>query len=186
MMKNLLMFLALALIPYRLCAHQPSISLNPQDVPIFYGNNPLTGLEAFTLLTSLPLKNPDEKKIVKSIENGLKKLGEVTHLKDTDLRGFGAGNLLLIQIGPVRGADGSDMPLTRISLSIETPTTLDKTGLKTFPMVWSINTFLPGKFDAISQASLIQAIQKLTADFVSSYESANQGQPKKPIFYTYN
>jgi hypothetical protein len=104
MMKNLLIFLALALIPYRLCAHQPSLSLNPQDVPIFYGNNPLTGLEAFTLLTSLPLKNPDEeKKIVKSIENGLKNLGEVTHLKDTDLRGFGAGNLLLIQIGPVRG-----------------------------------------------------------------------------------
>ena len=164
----------------------PNISLNPQDVPIFYDNNPLTGLKAFTVITSFPLKDADiQKKIGQSVEKILNGIGEVVHLKDNDMRGFGAGNILLIQMDNVRGWDGSEMPISRISLSIESPITLDKTGMKTLPMVWSINTFLKGNIDSSSEDNLTQAVQKLVGDFVQSYQYVNKVQIKRPVFYNY-
>ena len=177
-MKNLLIFLALIPYLFSINTTNPSILLNPQDVPHFYGSNPLTGLEAFTIITSFPLKNEDEQKaILQSIEKTIKEAGVVTHLKDNDVKGFAAGNLLVIQMGQLKASDGSEMPLTRISLSVETPTTLDKTGLKTYPMVWSINTFLPNH--PAPENSLIKATQKLLSDFLKSYQYANLGQASK-------
>ena len=123
------------------------------------------------------------------IENAVKKAleaaGQVTHLKDNDMRGFGAGNILLIQIGNVTAWDGVETSVSRISLSVETSVTLDKTGIKTFPMVWSINTFLQGPIDSRSEGNLTKAVQKLVGDFVQNYQYANQGQAKRPVFYTY-
>lgn len=165
----------------------PNISLNPQDVPIFYDNNPLTGLKAFTVITSFPLKDMDmQKRIGQSIEKALGGIGEVIHLKDNDMQGFGAGNVFLIQVGNITASDGSEMPVSRVSLSIETPVSLDKTGMKTFPMVWSINTFLQGNVDSSSEASLTKAVQKLVGDFVQSYQYANRDQTKRPVFYIYD
>lgn len=165
----------------------PNISLNPQDVPIFYDSNPLTGMKSFVVITSFSLKDTElPKKIEQSIERTLKGIGEVAHLKDNDMRGFGAGNVLLLQMGNIAGWDGNEMPVSRISLSIETAVTLDKTGIKTFPMVWSMNTFLQGSLDSSSESNLIKAIQKLVNDFAQNYEYANQDQTKRPVFYTYD
>jgi len=77
------------------------------------------------------------------------------------------------------------MPVYRISLSVETSVSLDKTGMKTFPMVWSINTFLQGNIDS-SEDNLIKAVQKLISDFVQSYQYANRDQTKRPFFYIYD
>ncbi len=194
-MKRVFVFLAAVLFaPSAFCADgmtdvEPNlgISLNPQDVPIFYDNSPLTGMKSFMFITTFPLKDTEmQKRIEQSIEGALKETGEVIRLKDNDMRGFGAGNVLLVQMDNVAGWDESKMPVSRISLSVETPVTLDKTGVKTFPMVWSINTFLQGNIDSGSEGNLTRAIQKLVGDFVQSYQYANQGQAKKPVFYTYD
>lgn len=102
------------------------------------------------------------------------------------MRGFGAANVFLIQMDNITASDGSEMSVSRISLSIETPVSLDKTGVKTFPMVWSINTFLQGNIDSISEADLALAVQKLIGDFVQSYQYANRDQKKRPAFYLYD
>jgi len=165
----------------------PGISLNPQDVPIFYDNNPLTGMQSFTVIIALPLEDIGiQKRVEDSVEKALGIAGQVTHLKDNDMRGFGAGNMLLIQAGNVTGWEGNKTAMSRLSLSIETPVTLDKTGIKTFPMVWSINTFVQGPIDSSSEGSLIKAIQKLVGDFTQNYQYANQGQGKRPTFYIYD
>lgn len=165
----------------------PGISLNPQDVPIFYENNPLTGMKFFTVITCLPLKNPAaQKKATNAIEKSLETIGDIIHLKDNDMRGFGAGNILLIQLGNVTEWDGSEASMTRVSLNIETSVTVDNTGIKVFPMVWSINTFLKGSIDSCSENDLVKALQKLIGDFCQNYWYANQGQAKRPVFYTYD
>lgn len=139
------------------------------------------------MITSFPLKDMDmQKQVAQSIKKALSEIGEMIQLKDNDMRGFGAGNVLLIQMGNVTTWDGSKMPLSRVSLSIETAALLDKTGLKTFPMVWSINTFLQGSVDSSSEGNLTKAIQKLVEDFVQSYQYANQDQTKRPVFYIYD
>lgn len=165
----------------------PGILLNPQDVPIFYDNHPLTGIKSFTIITSLPFEDSKiQKSIENSIESGLKIGGDVVHLKDNDMRGFGAGTILLIQVGNTKTWDGSNLAVSRISLSVETSVVLSQTGTKTFPMVWNINTFLDGAIDSISEDNLVKAIQQLINDFLKNYRHANQDWMKKPIFYTYN
>lgn len=165
----------------------PNIFRNPQDLPVFYENNPLTDLKAFTVITSFPLKDIDMKKQIRqSIEKTLSRTGEIIHLKDNDMRGFGTGNVFLIQMGNVTAWDGSEIPVSRVSLSIETFVSLDKTGMKTFPMIWSINTFLQGTVGSNSEVNLTRAVQKLIDDFVQSYQYANQNQTKRPVFYIYD
>jgi len=166
---------------------KPNISVNPQDVPIFYADNPLTGMNSFTLLTALSVIDSEiEKQIKQTIQETLETVGDVTYLKDNDMRGFGTGNVLLIQIGNVTEWNGKEMPISRLSLSVETSVTLNKTDTKTFPIVWSINAFLQGTIDTISEDNLKKAIQKLVGDFVQNYRYANQGQPKKPTFFSYD
>lgn len=165
----------------------PNVLLNPQDVPIFYDNHPLAGIKSFTIVTSLPFDDIKmQKNLESSIEEKLKVGGDVLHLKDNDMRGFGAGTILLIQAGSVKAWDGSNLAISRISLSIETSVVLNQTGMKVFPMVWNINTFLDGSIECISEDSLIKATQKLIGDFLQNYQHANQQLMNKPIFYTYN
>lgn len=166
----------------------PNIFLSPQDVPIFYDNNPLTGLMAFTLITSFPFENRNTQKNIKQlIETSLSRLGDVIHLKDNDMRGFGAGNILLVQMDNVAGWDGQSMPISRLSLSIESPVILDKTGMKTSPMIWSINNFAQGNLESKSENNNFEkAMQKLVGDFIQSYRYVNNVQAKKPVFYIYD
>lgn len=165
----------------------PGILLNPQDVPIFYDNHPLTGIKSFTIITSFPFEDvKTQKNIENSIEKGLKTYGDVVHLKDNDMRGFGAGTILLIQASNTKTWDGSNLAVSRISLSVETSVVLNQTGTKTFPIVWNINTFLDGSFDSISEDNLVKAMQQLINDFLQNYRHANQDLMKSPIFYTYS
>ena len=192
-MKRFLTLLAAILyVPCGLCANStagvdesPNVSLSPQDVPIFYDDNPLTGMRSFTFIMSF-LPNREEKRIRLVIENRLRKAGEVICLKSNDMRGFGAGNLLLIQMGKVFAWDGVELPISRISLSVESPITLDKTGVQTFPVVWSINTFLNGDISSISEDHLTKAVEKLINEFLQSYQYVNKNQTKKPLFYIYD
>lgn len=168
-------------------SNNPAISLNPQDVPIFYDTSPLTGMKSFVVITSLPLKDSGKQtKVENAIEKTLKTAGEVIRLKDSDMRGFGAGNILLIQMGNMTEWSGNETSLSRLSLSVETSVTVEKTAIKTFPMVFSINTFLQKSINSNSEDTLTKALQKLIGDFIQNYQYANQGQTNKPIFYIYN
>ena len=167
--------------------NNPGLALNPQDVPVFYDNNPLSGLQSFTVITSFALEDNQLQKIAKrSIERTLEKDGEVIHLKDNDMRGFGAGNILLIQMDQVMGWDGSKTSMSRLSLTVETPVTLDKTGLKTFPMVWSTNVFLPEPMNSISQSSIEKTLEILVGQFIRNYQYSNPSRTNRPVFYQYD
>ena len=158
--------------------------VNTQEASI---NNALTRLKVFTLITSFPLKDVDmQKRIGQSIEKTLNRIGEVAHLQDNDMSGFGSGNFLLIHMDSVTGWDGNELPTTRLFLNVETRVTLDKTGMKTFPAVWSMNTFLQGAIDRISEDDLTGAVHNLVNNFVQNYQNANKDQTKKPVFYTYD
>lgn len=121
-----------------------------------------------------------------SIGKSLETAGKVIHLKDNDMGGFGAGNILVIQIDSVKAWDESVTSISRLSLSVETFVTIKRTGEKTFPMVWSINTFLQDPVDSSTEKTLTKAIQKLVGDFLQNYRYANQGQVEKPVFYIYD
>lgn len=165
----------------------PGILLNPQDVSIFYDNHPLKRIQAFTVITSSPFEdNKIQKTIENAIQDKLKIEGDVIHLKDNDMRGFGSGTILLIQIGNAQSWNGNNLTVSRISLSIETSVVLNQTGTKTFPIVWNINTFLDGSLDSISEDSLVKGIEQLINDFLQNYRYANKDLLIKPIFYTYN
>ncbi len=165
----------------------PGFFLNHQDVPIFSDNNPLAGMKHFLVVPTCTLDYVEMEKSMKdSIEKSLETVGKVTHLKNSDMRGFGAGNVLMIQIDSVKAWDGSETSISRLSLSVETFVTLKRTGIKTFPMVWSINSFLQNPVDSSSEGNQAKAIQKLVGDFIQNYRYANQGQVEKPVFYIYD
>jgi hypothetical protein len=171
-------------------SQNPGIALNSQDVPIFFhDDNPLTGMQSFNLLTTIFLQDPEmQKKIENTIERTLETEGEVIHLEHKeriDMRGFGAGNILRIQVNNVTAWDGCEMPVFRVSLGVMTFVILSKTDKKIFPMVWSINSFLQGPLDASSEGNLTKAIEKLIGEFIQNYQYANQAQTKRPVFYSY-
>ncbi len=165
----------------------PGISLNPQDLPIFFEeDNPLTGMHTFNLIPPLSLKNNEtQKNVQRVIEKELEQIGEVIHLKEMDMRGMGAGNILNVQIGDVLGWDNNGLPVSRVSLQVQTFVVINKTGIKTFPVVWSINTFFSNSSESSSEEAMLQATQKLVKDFIQNYKYANQEKKGKPTFYTY-
>ena len=165
----------------------PGLFLNQQDVPIFSEDSPLAKMKHFLVIPTLTFKYLDVEKCMRdAIAKSLEAAGNVIHLKTNDMRGVGAGNILLIQIDSVASWDGSATSISRLSLSVETFVTINRTGAKTFPMVWSINTFLQNPIDTSSGGNLTKAIQKLVGDFIQNYQYANQGQAEKPVFYTYD
>lgn len=165
----------------------PGLSLNPQDLPVFFEkDNPLTGMHTFNLIPPLSLKNNEtQKNVQRVIEKELEQIGEVIHLQEMDMRGMGAGNTLNVQIGDVLGRGNSELPVSRVSLQVQTFVLINKTGIKTFPAVWSINAFFSSPSGSNSEEAILQSTQKLMKDFIQNYTYANQGKKGKPIFYTY-
>ncbi|MEK7339117.1 MAG: hypothetical protein AABZ92_00200, partial [Verrucomicrobiota bacterium] len=118
----------------------PGIYLNFQDVPIFHKGNPLEGLSAFAVIS---LQNPEiNNKIRSVIEQELGSLGTVIQAKSEDVSGFGTGNILNIQIGRISQWDGKELPISRVTLNIETSVIISKTYVKSMPRIWSINDFI--------------------------------------------
>ncbi len=166
-------------------AKNPGLYLNPQDVPIFFEDSPLTGMAAFALIPPF-VKQPEmQKKIRQTIEEELRTAGEVVQLKCEEMRGFGTGNFLVIQMGNVTAWNGTETDMSRISLHVETSVDIRKTGMNTFPMVWTINAFLQGQISSLPEGELLKALQKLIHEFVQNYQYANQEQKKRAVFYVY-
>ena len=158
--------------------------LNFQDVPIFNTGNPLEGLNAFAVIPPYSIQSPEVyKKIEAVIEKELSSLGAVVKAKSEDVRGFGSGNILNIQIGCVSKWDGGELPITRVTLNVETPVLITKTNVKSFPRVWSINNFVDAPWNVRSESQTVDAVQKLLREFVKNYRYANPAQ--KPTFYVY-
>jgi hypothetical protein len=164
----------------------PGTYLNCQDVPIFIEGNPLQGLNAFAVIPPCSIQNIGvNKKIQYIIEKELGTIGKVVKAKSEDMNGFGSGNLLNIQVGKVSTWNEKQIPITRVTLNIETPVVLSKSGKESFPRIWAINAFVDAPFDIGSEEKSIEAIQKLLQEFVSNYQFINSKQKEKPIFYVY-
>lgn len=164
----------------------PGIYLNFQDVPIFYSGNPLEGLSGFAVIPPYSILNPEvNKKIEAVIEKELGRIGTVIKAKAEDVKGFGTGNILNIQIGRISKWNGGELPITRVTLNIETPVVISNTNVNSFPRVWSINDFLDSPLDMKSEDETVAAVQKLLKEFVKNYKFANPNQTQKPTFYLY-
>ncbi|MES2200024.1 MAG: hypothetical protein V4489_07645 [Chlamydiota bacterium] len=164
----------------------PGLSLNFQDVPIFVQGNPLDGLNAFVVLPPDSIQNQEvNKKIQSIIEKELGSIGKVIKAKSDDVSGFGTGNLLNIQIGKVSAWDEKQMPVTRVTLNVETPVVMTKSKVNSLPRVWTINTFVDAPLDLGSEEKMIGAVQKLLQEFISNYQFVNATQTQKPTFYVY-
>lgn len=164
----------------------PGIYLNSQDVPIFYDGNPLEGLNSFAVIPPYSIQSQEvNKKIGDVIEKELGILGTVVKAKNEDTTGFGTGNLLNIQIGRVSKWDGGELPISRVTLNVETPVVISKTNVKSLPRVWSINDFVDSSLDIKSEDKVVGAVQKLLKEFVKNYKFANPDQAQKPTFYIY-
>lgn len=164
----------------------PGIYLNPQDVPIFYSGNPLEGLKTFAVIPPYSLHSPEvNQKIGSIIEKELGSLGTVIKAKDDNVTGFGAGTMLVIQVGNVSKWDGGQLSLSRVSLSIETSVLISKTNIKSFPIVWSINDFVDSPLNLKSESKVEGAVEKMLREFVKNYRFANPKLEEKPTFYVY-
>lgn len=164
----------------------PGIFLNSQDVPIFYTGNPLEKLEAFAVIPPCSIQNAEmNKKIEAIIEKELGAIGTVIKTKSEDMNGFGTGNTLNIQIGPISKWDGGELPISRVTLNIETSVVISTSNVKSLPRVWSINDFVDAPLGGKSEDKIIKAVQKLLKEFVENYTFANPNQAKKPSFYLY-
>jgi hypothetical protein len=164
----------------------PAIYLNFQDVPFFYTGNPLEGLNAFAVIPPYSIQSPEvNKQIEAAIERELGSIGTIVKVENKDLEGFGTGNILNIQIGAVSKWDGGALPISRVTLSVETPVVISKTNLKSLPRIWAINDFVDSPFSIKTEDKTIGAVQKLLREFVQNYRFANPAQTLKPTFYIY-
>lgn len=161
----------------------PGIYLNFQDVPIFHKGNPLEGLNAFAIIS---LQNPEINHKIKSvIEQELGSLGTVIQVKSEDVNGFGSGNILHIQVGRISKWDGKELPISRVTLSIETSVVISKTHIQSMPRIWSINDFIEMPLNSKSEDETVKSVQRLLKKFIKNYQFANPHQTQKPIFYIY-
>lgn len=164
----------------------PGLSLNFQDVPFFVDGNPLDGLKAFAVIPPASIQNQEaNKKIQAIIEKELASIGKVIKTKSNDMSGFGTGNLLNIQIGKVSTWNEKQIPITRATLSVETPVVMTKSNVKSLLRVWTINAFVDIPLDLGSEEKMVGAIEKLLQEFVSNYQFVNASQTQKPTFYLY-
>lgn len=121
----------------------PGIYLNFQDVPFFYTGNPLEGLDTFAVIPPYSIQSPEaNQEIITIIEAELGRIGAVIKAKSEDMEGFGARNILNIQIGRVSKWNGGDLSISRVTLSVETSVVISKTNVKSLPRVWTINDFV--------------------------------------------
>ncbi|MDN3506127.1 MAG: hypothetical protein P0S96_02755 [Simkaniaceae bacterium] len=165
----------------------PEIYLNPQDVPLFYVGNPLNGLDVFSIIPPYTIQTPEvNRQIEQLIVKELGSVGSVVKASDENLAGFGSGNLMNIQIGKVAKWNGGDLPITRVTLSIETAVTICKTNDKSNPRVWSINDYVDAPLEIGLEKETLGAVQKLLREFVRNYKFANQSNSQKPTFYLHS
>jgi len=161
----------------------PGIYLNFQDAPIFHKGNPLEGLNAFAVIS---LQNSEINNKIKSvIKQELGSLGTVIQAKSEDVHGFGSGNILNIQIGRVSKWDGKELPISRVTLNIETSVIISKTHIKSMPRIWSINDFIEMPLNNKSGDEAVKSVQRLLREFIKNYQFANPHQTQKPVFYIY-
>ncbi len=161
-------------------AKNPGLLLNMQDVPLFLDDHPLTGLKIFAVVPPYSLNGQEmQKKVNALVETEFASLGSVIKLKAGDVRGVGSGNMILIQMGKVKSWEDRELSITRFSLNVESGIVINKTGLKTFDMIWSINAF------SEQGDKNLDPIKKLIKEFGHNYQFANLNQDQKPIFYIY-
>lgn len=167
----------------------PALSLNPQDVPFFQqDDNPLKNMGSFAVVLLMRFDSQEvRKKVDTLIEKELSSVGKIIRAdqKRIDLRGMGSRNFLIIDSGEIKNSAGKLLPISRLSLRIQTPVTLTKTGINTSPNVWSINDFVDSTSGALSEDKLINGMQKLLEEFKSNYNFVNQNMTEKPSFYLY-
>ena len=164
----------------------PGLYLNFQDVPIFYTGNPLEGLMGFAVLPPVSIQDAEvNKKIQAIIEKELSVIGTVVKTKLEDVSGFGSGNSLNLQIGPVTKWEGGELPITRVTLNVETSVVVQNSHKNSSPRVWTVNGFVDAPCNRASEEKTLGAVEKLLKEFVRNYKFANAGQVQKPVFYVY-
>lgn len=190
-MKHFILFISIVLmgviygngVLQELSSSNPGWKVNPQDVPIFFEDTPLTGLKTFIVYPPAFEKTQLQVQIKELIEKKLGAIGKIIKFEEKDITGFGAESALVMQVKNICNEKGGELPITRSSLYVQTSVAIKRTKINTRPIVWQLNEFSNNYNN--NEKDVLLAVDKLLSEFVENYQYVNSAENIKPLFYFY-
>jgi hypothetical protein len=157
---------------------QEVAKVNPYHTPL----NNLSSFAVLPISDSTPLQAQFQNKIHQLLKNELGKIGEIHELNINNSAGFALSLIFLaINIQNITILGEETPSLTKVSLSIETMTTIKQSNTECLSRIWERSVFT----EDASDKNIIAAVQKLAQQFTTCYQACNAKEPKKPTFYLY-
>jgi hypothetical protein len=160
---------------------------NIQDAPLTnFKNTPLKDWSAFVLSPLNSLYGPNHKEMLEKVEalakKELEKIGEIKEIQASDVRGLGmAANVLNLEIQNV-----PNLPkLLRLSLTLQTNVTINKTNQECSAYVWASSVFIEGEISAANEKPILKGAENLFQQFVNCYKASNPNKTSNPNIYFY-
>lgn len=139
------------------------------------------GLKNVGTLALLPLYSFPahlEKKSRTLFIDHLKKFARVEELPPNDMRGFGTGILLNLEVKPIN-VFGLSSPILRISLNLQAKIEIKSTKNELYGYIYSTNAFAK----ADSDEALLKAVADVADTFRKYYEQSNPNN--QPTIFVY-
>ncbi len=146
-------------------------SLKAQEKAVVYPS--LKGISELVVLPFyfIPGRGVEEAEIEAALLNGLSKSGGVETIPLNDMRGFGTGFWLALDVERVDDVDRKSLPLYRTTLTLTARVKIIKTGELVSVPIWSSEIF-----SGLSQSSLLLSVDRLSARFISDFKRVNSDQ----------
>lgn len=153
----------------------PETMVDFLDCPCSPSNNPLKGIDSFTVLISD--QSSDTKLFVKELEKiGRVKKFSLTDPKGINFEGMGTGARLLFLSTPLVDQDASKCSIKRVTLCLSMNVEILNTKNRIESYVWATNQFS-------AEDKINEAVKSEIRQFAAYYKTANPDST--PIFYVY-
>ncbi|MES2345799.1 MAG: hypothetical protein V4494_07680 [Chlamydiota bacterium] len=186
--KKLVLALSLTLFTAHVACSESSACVgNIQDAPLSnFKNTPLKGWSAFAVSPIYSLEGPLHQKVILLTKKEFEKIGNITKLEIPDVTGLGtAANMLNLEVQKVKTWESKNTHLLRISLTLQTTTTINKTHQECGAYIWASSVFVEGDIVEINEKNLLSSIENLIKQFTTCYAASNPADAPKPTFYFY-
>lgn len=163
---------------------------NVQDAPLTnFKNTPLQGWSAFALTPIYSLSGPNYTKALEKVEavakKELGKVGKLISIQVPDVKGLGrAANLLNLELQSVPTL-GQDPKVLRLSLTLQTQVTINRTGKECSAYIWTSSVFFPGELSSFNEQNVEDGAAALFRQFAACYTASNPNNEGKPEIYLY-
>lgn len=176
-MRHLCYFFLLLFCNPLLSEESISIRMDASASDISSFNNPLKGIQEFTVFL-FPGRSAESEKPL--FLQALEEIGRVkTFLMckaPIDYEGMGTGMLLSLNSSELEILGTSNSPIVKISLVLHTNVEIVKTKHPYRAHIWETNVF-------VTKDNIAEGVQRILKPFVHYYKEANPKE--KPIFYVY-